>query len=110
MNEELERNIEVTVSSPKVARAVKDSLERLKNGAGGPELQEIARDLLEGRISLRDLTRTSVYSNVLMDQMQRHKEWQTDLTAEQREQLEREVQEMYGPSVADGLARLRESR
>ncbi len=103
MNEGLERDIELTASSPKVARVVKDSLERLKNGDGGPEMQEIARDLLEGRISLRDLTRTSVYSQVFTEQIQRHKGWQANLTDEQREQLEREVREMYGPTAVEGL-------
>ncbi len=97
MNEDLERQIETTVSSPRLARAVKDSLVRLKSGDGGPELQEIARDLLNGSITLRDLTRTSVYSGMFMDQFQRYNDWQASLTEQQREEFEREARETYSP-------------
>ncbi|BCY09206.1 hypothetical protein [Actinoplanes sp. L3-i22] len=99
MNDELERQIETTVSSPRVARTVKDSLERLKNGNGGPELQEIARGLLDGSITLRDLTRTSIYSGVFMDQFQRYKDWEAGLSEEQRAEFERETREAYGPDA-----------
>ncbi|GLW33605.1 hypothetical protein [Actinoplanes regularis] len=101
MNENLEHQIETTVSSPKAARAVKDSLERLRRGDGGAEFQEIARDLLEGRITLRDLTRSSVYSGVFLEQLRRYKDWEANLTQEQRKDFEREVREAYGPVGPD---------
>ncbi|GAA4610395.1 hypothetical protein BJY16_007822 [Actinoplanes octamycinicus] len=107
MDAGLERDIEVTAGSPKVARAVKDGLERLSDGSGGPELQEIARDLLDGRITLGDLTRTRAYSVVLMDQLRRYREWQANLSAAERARLEGEIREMYGPSAVDGLEHLR---
>ncbi|MCW2143568.1 hypothetical protein [Actinoplanes cyaneus] len=99
MNEELERDIEVRVPSPQVARVVKDSLERLENGSGGPEMQEIARDLRKGRISLRDLTRSSVYSRILGEQIQRYREWEASLDDEHRRKFDEQVGELYGPTT-----------
>jgi hypothetical protein len=101
MNVDLEHQVESVVRNPKIALAVKGSLERLKSGHGGPELQEIARDLLNGSITLRDLTRTSVYSGVFMEQFHRYKDWEASLTAEDREEFQRQTRETYGPTGED---------
>jgi hypothetical protein len=52
---------------PAVARAIKNSLTRLRDGASTPELAEMARDLLDGRTTLREVTRSGVYTRTLLD-------------------------------------------
>jgi hypothetical protein len=52
---------------PALTRALKNSLTRLRDGAGGPDLAEMARDLLDGRTSLREVTRSGVYTQALLN-------------------------------------------
>ncbi|TDO39533.1 hypothetical protein C8E87_3224 [Paractinoplanes brasiliensis] len=82
-----------------IAEEVKESLRRMKDGSAGPEMAEVARDLLEGRIRLRDLSMTDVYSGPLMDAIDRYKRWESELTPEQRDALAEQVRERFGVDV-----------
>lgn len=72
-----------------VARAIKDSLERLSKGAAGTDLAEMARELLEGRTSLREVGRSSAYAGQFTEAAERYRKWFADLSPEQRDELER---------------------
>ncbi|TWG23600.1 hypothetical protein FHX34_102149 [Actinoplanes teichomyceticus] len=52
---------------PRVSRVVKESLDRLRSGLAGPEIAEMARDLLAGRIELRGLADSPIYGDALYE-------------------------------------------
>jgi hypothetical protein len=92
----IDRELEAMAGCAVLVREVKAALARMKNGEAGPDMAEMARDLLEGRISLRDLATTSVYSGPMMEGVERYKLWESELTPEQRETFEGEVRDKFG--------------
>nr|WP_221375821.1 hypothetical protein [Actinoplanes polyasparticus] len=88
-DDNLNRDLEQMAGNPATARAIKSALDRLKNGAAGSDLAEMARDLLDGRIQLRDLGKSSAYAEPLTEAVGGFQQWQAALTDEERrEQLE----------------------
>jgi len=79
--------LERVAGNRKTAAEVKRALERLREGAAGPDLAEMARDVLDGRISLRDVARSSAYAVPLADAMDGFARWQAELSDEERAQL-----------------------
>ncbi|MEU4562914.1 hypothetical protein AB0F72_31425 [Actinoplanes sp. NPDC023936] len=49
------------------------------------------KDLLDGRISLRDVAGSSPYTQPLLDGIDRYQHWHADLTVEERERLDQEL-------------------
>ncbi|MEU4156466.1 hypothetical protein [Actinoplanes sp. NPDC026670] len=92
----LDREIERMAGDPRLVKAVRDSLERLRAGRAGPVMAEMARDLIEGRINLRDVGGSSVYSQGLIEGVQAYKKWESELDDEGRRQLRDAVRETYG--------------
>jgi hypothetical protein len=73
-----------------LAKAVRASLERLRGGAGSPQMQELARDVLDGRISLRQVARSDVYGDAFREQFRKVAEWRESIGEEEYErQVER---------------------
>ncbi|GAA2679612.1 hypothetical protein [Actinoplanes palleronii] len=99
--EPIDRELEAMAGSAAMAREVKAALARMKNGEAGPEMAEMASDLLEGRIHLRDLAATSVYSGPMLEGIERYKQWESELTPEQREALTSEVRDKFGANPSD---------
>src|SRR5439155_10802627 len=63
-DEALDRDLDQMTGSPalvKQIKQIKQSLHRLADGAGGPRLAEVARDVLDGRMALRDLGKSAAY-------------------------------------------------
>jgi hypothetical protein len=58
------------------AQQLRTALERLRSGAGGPELQEMARDVLAGRVSLRAAFGFSFYQEALARRLDERREEQ----------------------------------
>lgn len=86
-DEQLQRDLEQMSGSPAIAKQIKESLRRLTNGAAGPELAEMARDVLDGRTDLRSVARSSVYAGHFTDAIGRFQRWHADLTPDERNQL-----------------------
>ena len=84
-DDRLNQELEQMAGSPTVARAVKDALRRLSNGAAGPDLAEMARDVLEGRADLRTVGQSSAYSGPMTDAIGKFQDWQDELTLDKRE-------------------------
>lgn len=80
---------------PKLAQSVKESLHRLANGSAGPALAEMARELLAGRTSLREIGQSQAYAEELSAGVARFQQWQRELTTEQRAELERQTQATF---------------
>ncbi len=81
------------LGNPAMVRAVKGNLARLRDGVAGDELAEMARDLLDGRISLRQVTRTGVYTEALLTASAPAAEWVDSMTPEELERVAAEAQE-----------------
>nr|WP_296076098.1 hypothetical protein [uncultured Actinoplanes sp.] len=86
---ELDGELERIAGNRKTAAQVRRALERLREGAAGPDLAEMARDVLDGRISLRDVARSSAYAVPLADAMHRFTRWQAGLSDEERADITR---------------------
>jgi hypothetical protein len=88
--------------NPRVADAIRAGLRRLSNGGAGPELAEMAEDLLAGRISLREVGASSVYGPQLTEAFSAFRQWQNGLSAEERERIERQAEEQFGDAGPPG--------
>lgn len=64
---EHERFLGVAGGDPALAKVVYDNLRRLEEGAGGPAMQELARDVLAGRVSLREAANSGAYAEAFRD-------------------------------------------
>jgi hypothetical protein len=84
------------VGNPKVAKAIKEGLERLGKGAGGPELQEMAEELLAGRTSLRTVGSSSAYAAQLSSAAAAFAKWRAGLSPEELQEMERAASEEFG--------------
>jgi hypothetical protein len=82
--------------NPKLAKAIKEGLERLSKGAGGPDLQEMARELLAGRTSLRTVGSSTAYAAQLTSAIEAFTRWRADLSPEERADIEQAATEEFG--------------
>jgi hypothetical protein len=107
-DDNLNRELERMAGNPATARAIKSALDRLKNGTAGSDLAEMARDILDGRIQLRDVGQSSAYANPLTEAVGRFQQWQADLTDEERQQQLATAREQLGlpsePPSSSGTA------
>lgn len=92
----LDRELEQMSGNPRLARALRDSLERMSGGAAGPAMAEMARDLLAGRTSLRAVGSSSAYADYFRDAAAKYAEWQHSLTPEEQDELRRRATEKFG--------------
>jgi hypothetical protein len=92
VRDELER----MASSPKLADELRRSLERLRDGVAGPDLGEMARDVLSGQITLRDVARSAAYAGPILQAMERFQEYQEGLSNQERAQAIAETAELLG--------------
>jgi hypothetical protein len=86
-DEQVDRDLDEMTGDPAITRQLKSSLQRLRSGAAGPGLADMARDVLEGRATLRDAVRNPAYASAMTNVMGRLEQWNADLTDQQRHQL-----------------------
>jgi hypothetical protein len=102
----LDRDLEQMAGSPQLAKAIKQNLQRLSNGAAGPDLAEMAREVLEGRTDLRTIARSSAYASQLTASINEFDRWQSELTQEERNALvENARASIYGDQDGDSAGR-----
>lgn len=83
--------------SREAAEEVKRTLVTLRDGSAGPELAEMARDVLEGRISFRDVARSSAYAEPLLKAQEAFLRWRSQVDEEEQARLVTETQKrLYG--------------
>ena len=92
VREELER----MAGSPELADELRRSLERLRDGVAGSELAEMARDVLSGRITLRDVARNAAYAGPILQAIERFQEYQEGLSDQERAQAIADTAERLG--------------
>lgn len=89
---------DIAGGDPQRAELLRRSLERLQNGAAGPALQEMARDVLAGRIGLRDATGYAYYQEALTAEATRYQQWRDQAgEAEVADAVRRARQTLGGP-------------
>jgi hypothetical protein len=66
-----------------LAKAVRAALERLRDGEGGNEMREVAKDVLDGRISLREMATSDVYGDALRERLRKLAEWREEVGEEE---------------------------
>lgn len=96
MNDELEpvdRELEQMTSNPRVAEAMKTALNKLRQGVAGPEMAEMATEVLEGRTDLRTIGQSSVYAVQFTEAAEGFRRWHTELSPEERNRLDRSTGE-----------------
>ncbi|MEU6545386.1 hypothetical protein [Streptomyces sp. NPDC046859] len=59
---------EMTQQDPAQAKILRQSLEHLASGLGGPALKEMAQEVLSGRMGLREAANVSVYAEEAVQQ------------------------------------------
>ena len=94
-DEPLNRDLEQMAGNPRVARAMRDGLQRLSEGAGGPAMAELARDLLAGRITLREVGHSAAYADQFREAIATYEQWRRELSPEEREELEKKAREEF---------------
>jgi hypothetical protein len=87
----VDRDISSIVRDARIAEAVRDSLQRLRDGHAGPDMAEMARNLLEGRIRLRDIPRDPAYADGFLRGLDRYRQWEAGLDDEERRRFNDEV-------------------
>ena len=87
--------LEQITGNKKMAAELRQNLEKLKGGAAGPDLAEMARDVLAGRITLRDVTRSAAYATPLTAAMDRFHDHQTQLSEQEKDDLRRQAEERF---------------
>jgi hypothetical protein len=102
----LDRDLEQMAGSPQLAKAIKQNLQRLSNGAAGPDLAVMAREVIEGRTDLRTIARSSAYAGQLTASISDFNRWQSELTPEERNELvENVTASIYGDQDGDSAGR-----
>jgi len=91
-DDQVDRDLDDVTGNPAVTRHLKAKLQRLRGGAAGPELAEMARDVLAGKLRLRDVTRSSAFAGVMTNAVIRLSEWNASLTEEEGDHLCTEAQ------------------
>jgi hypothetical protein len=85
-----------------MAKAVRASLQRLRDGIGGPEMQEMARDVLEGRSTLRQVGRSEVYGGAFREQFRKLAQWRAEVGEEEYQaHMERARQRLDEAAAAE---------
>ena len=87
--------LRLTGGNPKIVQALRDGLQEMSRNRAHPELAEMARDLIAGRTTLRQLGQSDVYGNALTDAVTKFKQLQADLPPEERARLERQAREQF---------------
>ncbi len=70
------------------ARTLRKQLQQLNHGSAGEPLQEMAREILTGRVGVRQALRIPAYAEALGERVQRFRgKWEA-MSAEERAELE----------------------
>jgi hypothetical protein len=112
-----EGELHQVVADPVQKRLMRRSLEVLAGDKRDPALQEMARDVLSGRSSIREVEQTSAYAEALISRADSFKRYWDSISDEEREQLaargarlvEEQREEMAKEQARDALSRAESS-
>ncbi len=84
---ETSRLVDMAKGNRGLAVYVQERLKELACGSGGPTAKEIARDVLSGRVDLREAVLSDTYASEMRKNMVRFAHWYSDLTPEERRRV-----------------------
>jgi hypothetical protein len=93
--DEVDDQLRQMAGSRKLAHELRQNLEKLRGGSAGPELAQMAGDVLDGRITLRDVTHSSTYAGPLARAMNDYQRWLAGLSDTERAELIEKAQQRY---------------
>jgi hypothetical protein len=96
--DDVNQRLDEMTGDPAVTRQLRASLEKLRDGGSSPALAEMAREVLEGRTTLREVASSSAYATEMGKVMADFQEWNSGLTDEEREKLAAEAVEADEPA------------
>jgi len=96
--EPIDRELEQMTSNPRVAEAMKAALSKLRQGVAGPEMAEMATEVLEGRTDLRTIGQSSVYAAQFTEAAEGFRRWHAELSPEERDSVDRSAHERFDDS------------
>jgi len=88
--------------SPALAHVIKATLDRLADGLGGPELAEVAGEVIAGRVDLRDVAQSNVYGEAFTMQISNFSAWYSQLDAEARGHFVAQARDLLSGFERDG--------
>lgn len=88
--------LERMAGNHKLAAELKKNLETLRDRGGDSPLADMARDVLDGKITLRDVARTSAFALPLSEAMDRFHDYDSRLTEDERSKLVSDAEERLG--------------
>ncbi|WP_306215021.1 hypothetical protein [Actinoplanes sp. RD1] len=104
-DEDLNRRLDAMTGDPTVTKHLRASLERLRAGAAGAALAEMAEEILEGRTTLREVARSNAYVTEMTKVMTDFGQWNARLSDQEREKLAAEAVEADTPPRPDPTPR-----
>jgi hypothetical protein len=97
-DDQVERELREVAGSRGLAGELRRNLEKLRDHGGDSPLAGMAREILEGRMTLREVTRSTAFAIPLSEAMDRFREYDARLTEEERAELVKDAEER----LADG--------
>jgi hypothetical protein len=91
-DDQVEQELQDFAGSRPLADELKRNLEKLRD-QGEPPLAEMARNILEGRMTLREVTRSTAFAGPLSEAMDRYREYDAQLNEPARAAQLREAEE-----------------
>jgi hypothetical protein len=85
--DEVDDQLTQMAGSRKLAHELRQNLEKLRSGTAGPGLAQMARDMLDGPITLREVTHSATYAGPLARAMNDYQRWHAGLSDNERAEL-----------------------
>ncbi|WP_045747640.1 hypothetical protein [Actinoplanes rectilineatus] len=91
----IDQELKEVAGSGRLAAEIRRNLESLRSGVAGPALAEMARDILAGRITLRDVAQTLAYSEPLLEALAEFRKFESQLSADERAEMVEQAKERF---------------
>jgi len=88
----VDHELQQLAGSPKLAEELKRNLQKLSDHGGDSPLAAMARDVLDGRLGLREVARSSAFAIPLADAMDRFHDYDAQLSQQERARLIKEAE------------------
>jgi hypothetical protein len=103
--EPIDRELQQMTSNPRVVKATKAALEKLRQGVAGSDMAEMATEVLKGRTGLRMIGQSWVYAVRFTEAAEGFRAWHGELSPDEREALDRSAHEQLDDRGEDPAER-----
>jgi hypothetical protein len=89
----VDHELQQLAGNRQLAEELKTNLKQLRDHGGDSPLAAMARDVLEGRLNLREVARSSAFAIPLAEAMDRFHDYDSQLSQEERARLIEEAEQ-----------------